>query len=64
MSKDCPCWNNGKGCEKRSASPNCHETCREYKEWVSERAEEQKENLRQKAYLDYLHDTITKQRRK
>ena len=27
--KDCPC----NGCGKRSAEPNCHGYCREYRDW-------------------------------
>ena len=60
-----PCWNNGKGCDKRTTHPvNCHSTCKEYKEWVEQRAKKQIDNATQKAYLGYYFDILQKQRRK
>lgn len=32
--KECPCKVNGIDCPRRSISPNCHETCPDYKEYV------------------------------
>ena len=59
-----PCWNNGKGCDKRTVSPNCHETCKDYNDWVLERAKCQINNATQKAYLGYYFDIIKKNKRK
>lgn len=33
------------GCTKRCASPNCHSTCEEYKDWLSEQRAERKYNF-------------------
>ena len=58
-----PCWNNGKGCAKRRTHPtNCHSNCKEYKEWVAERAKGQIANASQKAYLGYYYNIINKNR--
>lgn len=32
----CPCYNNGKGCQKRTST--CHPTCKDYLEWAERRA--------------------------
>lgn len=61
---NCPCWNNGNGCDKRTVKPNCHDTCQEYKDWLADRAEMQIKNASQKAYLGYYCNIISKNREK
>jgi hypothetical protein len=62
--KNSPCYNNGEGCQKRTINPNCHSTCKEYNDWVLERAKCQIKNATQKAYLGYYFDIIKKNKRK
>ena len=62
--KNSPCYNNGEGCPRRTTNPNCHSTCKEYNDWVAERAEGQIKNATQKAYLGYYFDILKKQRKR
>lgn len=62
--KQSPCWNNGQDCPKRTIHPNCHENCKEYKDWVEENAKEKIANASQKAYLGYYFDILRKSRKK
>jgi hypothetical protein len=40
--RSCPCYNEGKGCNKRhvTSTYNCHSYCSEYKEWADTLASE------------------------
>ena len=63
--KQSPCWNNGQDCPKRTTHPtNCHETCKEYKDWVEDCAKEKIANASQKAYLGYYFNILEKSRKR
>lgn len=62
---DCPCWNDGKGCGKRTTHPvNCHSTCKEYKKWVAKKEKEKNANAPQSEYLGYYYNVLIKSRKK
>jgi hypothetical protein len=61
---NCPCYNDGKGCDKRTAIPNCHATCNEYNEWVVERAQKKIDNSSESTYLGYYYNILLKHKKK
>lgn len=52
-----------KGCERRTARPNCHATCEEYKDFVNERHHYNEERRKQSVIAEYIksrHERLDK----
>lgn len=52
-----------KGCERRTARPNCHATCQYYKDFVIERQKYHEERRKQSVIAEYIklrHERLDK----
>ena len=58
VNKDCPCYNNGKDCDRRHL--NCHEKCPDYKDWRAELDKEKQLKKDESAYIQYQKNAILK----
>ena len=62
--RQCPCYEGGTDCPKRHK--NCHETCQEFKDWRSEKDEDNKakRDYVDKEYLNYIVPKIIERKKK
>lgn len=45
-----------KGCERRTAHPNCHSTCQQYKDFVQDRQKYRDERRKNCLLVEYIKD--------
>lgn len=54
MSRQCPCFGNGIGCNERS--PGCHATCEDYRDWSQENVAKNERIRKQKTTEHMLNE--------